>query len=504
MSHTVMSLYREHVALDLPDFNCMRHENKLVLYFCKRCDESGCSKCMQKKHKLHDWCDIEDIAGEKEKELARNINIVETETLPKLRRKRGNTNEDENVDKKEIDRQADAMITLINKYRENLKTRVDSIHASDGKTTDMKASLDRDIMDIEQVIGNSKKSIATQAKFEIVQGNENLKVMMTKVDKSLAEIGRQPVTCFRCGEIDAHVLQRMFGDVESGSGISSDSDDVSLTKSFKEVTINVKNTLTVGSSTVHLCTMGNRAWVNEDNAKTTVLMNAKGRTLTTNDKIDPQDLCCDATGNVYMCFPDGWISRMTPDLSVMNIVNTQPLRPHSLCVTQSGDILVALVDVPIKDFDQCEQTYIARLDSLGKEKRRIQLSDDETRLFQYCYFVEVNKNCDIVVLDKIELNQGRLYILNNKGKVKHSYNGTSKLGKDTFNPNSVCCDQQCRIIVADGSNSALHLLNERGELLKVLMTEKDGLDGPYSLGLCDGFLWIGTYEGKVIVAEYKA
>ena len=58
--------------------------------------------------------------------------------------------------------------------------------------------------------------------------------------------------------------------------------------------------------------------------------------------------------------------------------------------------------------------------------------------------------------------------------------------------------------MADLSNDALHLLNARGELLQLLMTKKDGLVAPYSLGLYGSLLWIGTDEGKVIVAEYKA
>ena len=214
----------------------------------------------------------------------------------------------------------------------------------------------------------------------------------------------------------------------------------------------------------------------------------------------------DKTNNVYLCFADtGWISRLTPDHRVVNIVNTGSLRPISICVTQSGDILSALVDVSIQDFDECKQTYIARLDSMGKEKQRIQFEDDgHTRLFQYGYFVDENKNGDIVVLNKVGEKRGNVYILDKNGYVKHSYNGTSQLDEDDFLPATVCCDHQCRIIVADKYNSALHLLNPKGELLRLLMTEKDGLVRPYSLGLSDGMLWVGTYEGKVIVAEYKA
>ena len=79
---------------------------------------------MQSKHKLHDWFDFEDILEEKPKELEKNINILEAETLPKLKDKRKRADEGENIDKNEIDRQTNAMITLIKKYGEHLKSKI--------------------------------------------------------------------------------------------------------------------------------------------------------------------------------------------------------------------------------------------------------------------------------------------------------------------------------------------------------------------------------------------
>ena len=154
-----------------------------------------------------------------------------------------------------------------------------------------------------------------------------------------------------------------------------------------------------------------------------------------------------------MCFPNGWISRLTPDNRVKDIVKTEPLGPTSLCVTQSGDILVALVDAEIEDFDKCKHTCIVRLDSLGREKQKIKFEEDgKTRLFQYVKYVHENKNSDIIAIDHLEEFKGRIYILNDKGDIRHSYNGTSKLDKYDFHPVSVCCDDQCRIIVADLNN----------------------------------------------------
>ena len=505
--HITMSLHRAQVALDVPDSNCLKHGNKLVLHFCKTCNESGCSKCMQTKHRNHDWCDIEDIEDQKQKELEKDVNILENNILPKLNEKREQAVKEADLDKSEIDRQADAMKTVIDKYRELLKSKVDSTRSSDTGSAAMIADLDRDIADIQQIIRNSKKSIAIQAKSEIVQGSENVKVVIAEVDKSLAEMGRRTVGNFRSGEIDTQVLQRMFGDMESEDDLSSDFDDMKLSSPLRDVTVEVKNIIAFGSKAMRICPLSNQTWVNESASGKIVRMNIHGKPKSNIILVssDFQGVSRSNSGDIYMCFSHtGWISRLTTDRRVKDIVNIKPLHPISLCVTQSGDILVALVDVLIKDFDKCEHTYIARLDNLGREKQRIQFEKDgQTPLYQYTTYVEENRNGDIIVLDKLSELKSRLYISDRRGVPKHSYNGTSKLYKYDFYPVSVCCDDQCRIIVADINNSALHLLNARGELLQLLMTEKDGLVHPYSLGLCDGLLWIGTTEGKVIVAEYK-
>ena len=349
-----MSRHRAQVALDVPDSTCLKHGNKLVVHFCKTCGESGCSKCMQTKHRNHDWCDIDDISDEKQKDLEKNINILEKRTLPKLK-ERIKAAERENIAKYEIDRQTDAMISLIKKYGTHLKSKVDSTLASNRESADIKASFDQDIVAIEQVIRNSKKSIAIQAKSEIVQGNENVKVVIAEVDKSLAEMDRRAVTCFRRREIDSLVLQRMFGDLESEHEIVSDFDDMNMTRT-RDVTVKVTNNLTVGKNIIRLCPIGNHAWIHEIDGNL-ILINKNGKETAHIQSVYPQDMALDKTVTVYMCFVrTDWISRMAPDRRLVDLVNFKPLMPLSLCITQSGDILVALVDVGMKDFDKCKRT----------------------------------------------------------------------------------------------------------------------------------------------------
>ena len=488
-----MSLHRAQVVLDVPDTNCLKHGTKLALYFCKTCNESGCSKCMQTKHKLHDWCDIEDIADEKQKELEKNVNTLETDTLPKLKEKKQSLEKEEGIRTGEIDRHADIMIDLINNHRQILKTKVALLYSAKTETATIIANLDQDIVDVEQIIRNSKKSIAIQANTEIVQGNENVKIVIKEVGKSLVDIGQHTTTDFLPGVIDSFVLKQMVGDVKSDHDVPS-----------LYVTVEVKHNLSIGQNIIRLSPIGSQAWIHEERSGKVTLIDVHGKEIKTLDSMYPQDMAIDVTGSIYLgSFSTGVISKMAPDNRVIDIANTKPLRPISLCVTQSGDILVAIVDTLLKDFAKCKQTYVVKLDIMGSEKQKIALDDiGKKGLFKYLVYVNENGNGDIVVIDRLDIGKGRLYILSDKGKVKFSFSGSSDL-VTPFNPTAVCCDDQCRIIVTDLNNFHLHLLNAKAEPLQLLMTKKDGLVNPYSIGLCNEFLWIGTMEGKVIVAEYK-
>ena len=350
-----MSLYKAQVVFEVPDSNCLKHGRKQVLHFCKTCNKSGCSTCMQTKHRHHDWCVIQDIVGEKQRELGRNIEILETEILPKLTEKKKKFINGQSVDKNDIDRQADAIIELTNKYRRLLKSKVDSSRTTKGP---MIGNLDHDIADVEGIIRNSKKSIAIQAKPEIVQGNETVNVAIAEVRKSL-EIEQCPSRCFRRGDIDSQVLQRMFGEVYSGFNC------MATNVALVDVTLKVKNIISVGTHTARVCPVGRKAWVMERTLKNIVLMDVNGEQIIVIRSTIPQCTSLDNNGNIYMCsFESKWIYMMTTDQRFVDVVCTKPLHPTGICVTQSGYIMVSLVDVSRKIFGQCKESYVAKLDRM--------------------------------------------------------------------------------------------------------------------------------------------
>ena len=69
----------------------------------------------------------------------------------------------------------------------------------------------------------------------------------------------------------------------------------------------------------------------------------------------------------------------------------------------------------------------------------------------------------------------------------------------------MCFDPYKNILLCVLSDNAIHILNEEGKFLRLLMTEKDGLVNPVSLSFDNILrLWIGCEDGKVFIVDYDA
>ena len=68
------------------------------------------------------------------------------------------------------------------------------------------------------------------------------------------------------------------------------------------------------------------------------------------------------------------------------------------------------------------------------------------------------------------------------------------------------CKVLCsEVILIDGQNKNVQLLDRQGRLKRILLSDTDGLRCPRTVTLDDdGFLWIGNDEGKIYVLKYKA
>lgn len=73
-----------------------------------------------------------------------------------------------------------------------------------------------------------------------------------------------------------------------------------------------------------------------------------------------------------------------------------------------------------------------------------------------------------------------------------------------FCPADVCADVDGNFLVIDSHDDTVHLLNPKGEFLRIIMSTDDGLRGTTCIAIDTfGWLWIGCKYGKVHFANYQ-
>lgn len=117
--------------------------------------------------------------------------------------------------------------------------------------------------------------------------------------------------------------------------------------------------------------------------------------------------------------------------------------------------------------------------------------------------VAENKNGDIIVVDKIQRNEGRLQLFTKDGKVIKTFDGHKDIFERAFDPWDVACDYQQRLLVCDYTNNKIIIFQPNYDLFKVIASYDGGLRYPLCMGLdSSSRIWVGGKFEKVMVLSY--
>lgn len=110
-------------------------------------------------------------------------------------------------------------------------------------------------------------------------------------------------------------------------------------------------------------------------------------------------------------------------------------------------------------------------------------------------------NGDICVLDETSEKRGKILIFNKDRSLKLVYTGIND-SEEHFNPNSICCDSEARIIISDYSCSKLHILDQSGNFLQYIIHSE--IKNPFCMTIdFKDHLWIGLKSGKIVVLSLQ-
>ena len=222
-----------------------------------------------------------------------------------------------------------------------------------------------------------------------------------------------------------------------------------------------------------------RLWVSDDRGNL-VQTDQQGKQLQTIQTSGGDEGYHTATqdGNlIYADQRDKAIYRITPDKKITEFIKTTgwvPLSVHSSRI--NGDILVGMV---IKEHIGITivfwQAQVIRYSKTGKEIQNIKRNNNGQELYSAPHYITENINGDIVSSDYV---QHKIVVVNKSGEHRFTYTGQ----EPRFRPYGICTDILGHILVCDCVSDTVHLLNQDGGFLSVLLTPQQGIHIPR--GLC--------------------
>uniref|UniRef100_K1Q861 Tripartite motif-containing protein 3 n=1 Tax=Magallana gigas TaxID=29159 RepID=K1Q861_MAGGI len=183
------------------------------------------------------------------------------------------------------------------------------------------------------------------------------------------------------------------------------------------------------------------------------------------------------------------IHRITPDNTITEFIKTgdwKPLSIHSSHI--NGDILVGM--------KTDKEGKVTRYNKTGTEIQNIQRDNKGQELYELPHYITENINGDVCVSD---WSKPAVVVVDKSGQHRFSYTGQ----RSKFKPYGICTDVLGHIMVCDFKSKTVHLLDQDGQFLSLLLTEQLGVYGPRSVCVDDeNNLWVGQCNTNTVTV-YK-
>ncbi|XP_033751136.1 uncharacterized protein LOC117335243 [Pecten maximus] len=298
---------------------------------------------------------------------------------------------------------------------------------------------------------------------------------------------------FQPGDIDTQKIQEILGRLEA------EGDPVKNAQLWKMSSLR-NNTRSVD---VLMSTSEERAWLCDDHMNL-CLVDIYGKTVVKR-KINhiPETIAISDSGDIYYSsYREMAVKKLDVSGKVGYVLNTSPLHPLGLCLTNGGSLLVCVVDK--FDFvtgkDKPKDILKVELDSGVVTSVKFK---DEDEMLTGPYRILENINGDIILVDGLSETAGRLVVFNDIGGVKFTYHGENSENGDIFCPTNMCIDYKGNIFVVDGESHCIHVLNSSGKLQRKIAPDEIGGSEATVLSIGrDELMWVGHANGEVTVFRY--
>ena len=513
-------LYRHRKHL-LPVQKCKLHPTRNVDIFCKECKIPLCSKCStMEEHHGHKFDDLEEIYAKKYAIQQGDFSKIQKYFLPTSQ----GLKTDIEADATQIRKAMESIRTSMKTEAESLKHLVDEVttenleqtHSMEKSLLKMLKSQEITYDDYIAYLGK----ISDEFQHYLSLTNQNLLFSKTLKIKTIPETYKLIAPAFTSGKFSKDDISKLLGGVNVPNTepekrkiqpLESKSTHMKPTEKQLEQTkekSDVKQTLALSSSVTKVreyrvsgvdnarhvsVRKSGRLWVSDSNGYI-VQIDSQGNQLQRIQTSGYRDQGYhSATHDGNLLFTDKYINviyRITPDRKIAEFIKTgdwTPLSVHSSRI--NGNILVGI----IKDY----QAKVTRYSKTGKEIHNVQRDIKGQGLYSNPHYITENINGDICISD---YDKDAVVVVNKSGQFRFSYKGQGT----EFIPFGICTDGLGHILVCDNASDTVHLLDQDGRFLSVILSSQQGIKCPRSVCVDGGNnLYVGQYlTNTIIVYKY--
>ncbi|XP_052677900.1 uncharacterized protein LOC128158951 [Crassostrea angulata] len=484
--HVIVPFQERRSTLIYP--KCETHPHKNCKFRCKDCNNIlVCSSCMaSEKHGRHKFIEVTEIYKTKKEVIKDDTEVLENRISPSyedialdLENQLANLDGEYEKLTSAMSKQGEQWHREIDIVINKMKTEINEIKV---KHRDILQKHLDEIKQIQSLINETlhalrklEKSTEISPAIEYSSKIREFSKLPPKVQVSLPTFIPKP--------IDREKLYSLFGQITPLSTATEENvlPQNQLIISVRELLGEPELVTTIQTGYVGLC---NVTCLNDSSIWTSGMTNdmkcfnsIKGsllQTIMTKSGILPNGMAIDSVGDLlYSDWKTMKVYKVKNGHTEV-LIRLQGWVPCKLCVTSTGDLLVAMYS---KD---CTQSKVVRY-SGSTEKQTIQFDDKGKPLYfrngKIKYITE-NGNHDICVAD---CRVGAVVVVNQDGKLRWRYTGHLSVTKNqTFKPYGITTDSQSRILTADFNNHCIHILDQNGQFFRYI--DNCDLKDPY--GVC--------------------
>uniref|UniRef100_K1Q1F5 Tripartite motif-containing protein 2 n=1 Tax=Magallana gigas TaxID=29159 RepID=K1Q1F5_MAGGI len=509
----------------LPVEKCKIHPTRNIELLCEECQIPLCSKCTAtKEHRGHAFTDLEFVFDEK-------VSLKCHEEIAKIRNYFDPVSQDLKKeiagDVTEIKKIMEGIRTSMKAEAKSVKEMVDTITSDKiEQVNKIEQSLLETLINqnqqIDDYINSLNDLIKTFYGYLSPSNIEQLTLALKSeslIIRPIPETSKPVQPVFTAGQYSKEDVAKLLGRITLPNAkpenrkikpMETASTQLKPTEKQRKQDrekSDVKQTLSLSSSVTkvreytvpdvdHVCHISlgksGRLWVSDQlgNLVQTDLRGKQLQKIQTNGRDEGYHTVTQDGDLIYTDRDNDVINRITPDNTITEFIKTGdwiPISIHSSHI--NGDLLVGMIK-------KGEPSKVTRYNKTGTEIQNIQRDNKGQPLYKYPLYITENINGDVCVS---ECGKHSVVVVNKSGQYRFSYTGQGS----GFYPYGICTDVLGHILVCDKYSETVHLLDQDGQLLSLLLTDQQGVEYPYSVCVDDeNNLWVGEWGNTVTVYKY--